>query len=172
MGKLSRRLRSPNFFPCFFLLTRDEPSLSLVMQQGREAWGSCPDVQGLQTFFLLLPSHERISLVEYGHAAEREGVGKLSRCQGTPNFVPSFFFLTSDNPCLSLVTEQGGEAWGSCPDVQGLETIFLLFPSHERISLVEFGHAVGKGRVGKLSRRPGFPNYFPASSLSRENIPG
>ena len=91
---------------------------------------------------------------------------------------------------------QTGVAWGSCPDVKGLPTLFpvssfsrennpgwvwsrsregsrgevvptlrdsklcsLLFLSHERISLVESGHAVGKGGVGKLSRRPGAPNF-------------
>ena len=68
--------------------------------------------------------------------------------------------------------QQGGEAWGSCPDAQGLQTIFLLFPSHERITLVESGHAEGRGEVGKLSRRPGTPNYFPVFSFSRENNPG
>ena len=45
---------------------------------------------------LLLPSHERITLVESGHAAGRGEVGKLFRRPGTPNFVPCFFFLTSD----------------------------------------------------------------------------
>ena len=143
------------------------------MQQGREGWGSCPDAQGLQTIFLLLPSHERIFLVESCHAAGRGGVGKLSRRPGTPKFVPAssffrenspgwvwsrnrkgrrgevvptlrdskifvpcFFFFTRDDPWLNLVTQQGGEGWGSCPDAQGLQ--FL----------------------------------FPASFFSRENIPG
>ena len=68
--------------------------------------------------------------------------------------------------------QQGGESWGSCPDVQGLQTSLPLLPSPERKTLVESGHAAGKGGVGKLSRRPGIPNYFPGSSLSRENITG
>ena len=68
--------------------------------------------------------------------------------------------------------QQGGEAWGSCPDAQGLQTLLLLLRSPERITLVESGNAPGKGKVGKLSRRLGTPNYFPASSFSRENIPG
>ena len=43
---------------------------------------------------LLLASHERITLVESGHAAGKGGVGKLFRRPGTPNFVPCFFLLT------------------------------------------------------------------------------
>ena len=130
MGRLSRLPGTPNFVPCFFLLTREQPWLSLVTQQGEEGWGSSPDAIGLQTLFsassfsrennprsiwsrsrerrggevvptprdskicsLLLPSHERITLVESGHAAGRGDVEKLSRRPGTPNFVPCFFFL-------------------------------------------------------------------------------
>ena len=48
----------------------------------------------------------------------------------------------------------------------------LLLPFHERITLVESGQAAGRGIVGKLSRRPGTPNFVPASSFSRENNPG
>ena len=99
-------------------------------------------------------------------------MGKLSRQSGTPNFVPCFFFLTREKPWLRLVMQQGGESWGSCPDVQGLQTLLPLLPSLKRITLVESGLAAGMGGVGKLSRRPGIPNYFPASSLSRENITG
>ena len=79
------------------------------MQQGREGWGTCPYAQGLQTIFLLLPSHERISLVESGRAAGRGGVGKLSRCPGTPNFAPASSFSRENNSLLGLVTQQGGE---------------------------------------------------------------
>ena len=64
----------------------------------------------------LLLSHERIPLVESGHAAGRGGVGKLSRLPGTPIFFPCFFLLTREYPWLSLVMQQGREAWGSCPD--------------------------------------------------------
>ena len=91
------------------------------MQQGGESWGSCPDVQGLQTLLHLLPSLERLTLVESGHAVGRGGVGKLSRRPGTPNFVPCFFLLTREKPWLSLVGQQGGEGWGSRPDAQGLQ---------------------------------------------------
>ena len=68
--------------------------------------------------------------------------------------------------------QQGGEAWGSCPDAQGLQTLFLLLLSLERIILVGSGHAAGRGGVGKLSRRPGTLNFAPASSFFRENNPG
>ena len=68
--------------------------------------------------------------------------------------------------------QQGREGWGSCPDAQGFQTIFLLLPSYERIILVKSGHAAGKGGVEKLSRRPGTPKIVPASSFSRENNPG
>ena len=116
-------------------------------------------------FSLLLPSHERRTLIESGHAAGTGGVGKLSRRSGTPNFVPCFFFLPREKPWLSVVMQQGGEGWGSCPDAQGLQTIFLLLPSHESIFPVESGHAVGRGGVGKLSRRPGTPNFVPCFFL-------
>ena len=139
------------------------------MQQGGKAWGSCPDAQGLQTLFLLLLSLQRKTQVGFGHAAGRGGVGKLSRRSGTPNFVPCFFFLPREKPWLSLVMQQGKEGWGFCLDAHGLQTIFLLHPYHERISLVESGHAAGKGVVGKLSRRPGTPNFVPCVFfLSRE----
>ena len=172
------------------------------MQQGRERWGSCPDARGLQTIFLLLPFHEKISLVESGHAAGRGSVEKFSRRPGTPNFVPVSCFSRENNPLLGLVTQQGGEARGSSPDDQGLQTLFpassfsrennpglvlsgsregrggevvptprdsklcsLLLLSHERITLVESGHAVGRGGVGKLSRRPWTPNFVPCFFL-------
>ena len=48
-----------------------------------------------------------------------------------------------------------------CPDAQGLQTLFLLLLSLERINLVESGHAAGRGGVGKLSRRPGTLNFAP-----------
>ena len=116
--------RDSKLFSCFFLLTREHSWLSLVMQQGGEAWGSCPDAQGLQSLFLLLLYLERITLVRSGHAAGRGGVGKLSQRSGTPNFVPCFFFLTREYPWLNLVTQQGGEGWVSCRDAQGLQTLF------------------------------------------------
>ena len=131
------------------------------MQQGREGWGSCPDAQGLQTIFLLLPSHERITLVESGHAVRREGVGKLSRRRGTPNFVPCFFLFTREKPWLSLVTQQGGEVWEVDPTSTESKRFSLLLPSHERITLVGSGHVPGRGGVGKLSRRSGTPNFVP-----------
>ena len=129
------------------------------MQQEREGWGSCPDAQGIQTLFLLLPSHERISLVDSGHNAGRRGVGKLSRRPGTPNFVPCFFLLTRVKPWLSLVRKQGGRGEEVVQTPRNFKFCSLLLPSHERITLVESGHAAGRRRVGKLSRRPGTPNF-------------
>ena len=67
---------------------------------------------------LLLPSHERITLVESGHAVGRGGVRKLSRRPGTPNFVPCFFLL----PRHKTLVESGhaaGKGWvgelSQCP---------------------------------------------------------
>ena len=48
----------------------------------------------------------------------------------------------------------------------------LLLFSDERKTLVESSHAAEREGMGKLSRRPRNPNYFPASSFSRENNPG
>ena len=121
-------------------------------------------------FSLLLPSHERITLVESGHAAGRGGVGKLSQRSETPNFVPCFFFLTREYPWLSLVTQQGGEAWGSFPTPRDSKLCSLLLPSHGRITLVESGQAAGTGKVGNMSRRPGTPYFVPCFFLFHERI--
>ena len=67
--------------------------------------------------------------------------------------------------------QQGWEARGSCPDAQGLQTLFLLLLSLERITLVGSGHAARRGSVGKLFQRSGTPNFVRASSFSRENNP-
>ena len=64
------------------------------------------------------------------------------------------------------------EGWGSCPDAQGIQTIFLPLFFHERTSLFESGYAAGREGVGKLSRRSGTQKFVPASSFSRENNPG
>ena len=131
------------------------------MQQGEEAWGSCPDAQGLQTLFLLLLYLERRNLIESGHAAGRGGVGMLSRRPGTPNFVPIFSFSRENNP---------GRVWSRSREGRGVEIVqtprdsklcSLFLPSHERRTLIESGHKAGKGGVGKLSRRPGTLNFVP-----------
>ena len=58
---------------------------------------------------LLLPSHERITLIEFGYAAGRGGVGKLSRRPGTPNFVHLLLFLESITLVGSVhAAERGG----------------------------------------------------------------
>ena len=135
------------------------------MQQGREGWGSCPDAQGLQTIFLLLPSHERIFLVESGHAAGRGGVGKLSRRPGTTKFVPASSFSRENNPGWVWSRNREGRGGEFVPTPRDSKLCSLLLPSHERITLVESGHAAGRGEVGKLSRRPGTPNFFPCFFL-------
>ena len=47
---------------------------------------------------LVLPSPERIILVESGHAAGKGRVGEFSRRPGTPNYFPAFFFSRENNP--------------------------------------------------------------------------
>ena len=138
------------------------------MQQGREGWGSCPDPQRLQTVFLLFPSHERIFLVESGHAAGRGGVGKLSRRPGTPKFVHASSFSQESNPgwvCSRNRERRRGEV---VPTLRDSKLCSLLLLSHERISLVESAHAAGRGGVGKLSRRPGTPNFVPCFFLLKK----
>ena len=165
MGKLSRRPGTPNFVPCFFLLPREKPWLILVMQQRREGWGSCPDAQGLQTLFLLLPSHEIIILVESGHAAGKGGVDKLSRRPGTPKFFPASSFSRENNPGWVWSRNKERRRGEVVPTLRDSKLCSLLLLSHERISLVESAHAAGRGGVGKLSRRPGTPNFVPCFFL-------
>ena len=142
------------------------------MQQGREGLGSCPDAQGLQTIFLFLRSHERRFLVESGHAAGRGGVGKLSRRPGTPNFVPAFSFSRKNNPGWVWSRNREGRRGEAVPTLRDSKLCSLLLFSHERTSLVESGHAAGRGGVGKFPDAQGLQTLFPASSLSRDNIPG
>ena len=155
MGKLSQHPGTPNFVPCFFLLTR---RITLVESCHAAGTGGrrevVPTSKDSKHFSLLLPSHERITLVESGHAAGRGGVGKLSQRSETPNFVPCFFFLTREYPWLSLVTQQGGEAWGSFPTPRDSKLCSLLLPPHGRITLVESGQAAGTGKVGKMFQTP------------------
>ena len=128
------------------------------MQQEREGWGSCPDAQNSNIFSLLLPSHERISLVESGRVAGRGGVGKLSRHPGTPNFVPASSFSRENNP---------GWVWSCSKEGRGGEVVqtpttlnFAPAASFSReITLVESGHAAERGGMGKFYRRHGTPNF-------------
>ena len=135
------------------------------MQQGREGWGSCPDAQGLQTIFLRLPFHERIILVESGHAAGRGGVGKLSRRSGTPKFFPASSSFRENNPGWVWSLNREGRRLEVVPTLKDSKLCSLLLLSHERISLVESGHAAGRGGLGKLYRRPGSPNFVPCFFL-------
>ena len=129
------------------------------MQQGREGWGSCPDAQELQTIFLLLHSQEKLSLVEIGHATGRGGVGKLSGRPGTPNFVPASSLEKENIPGWVWSRSREGRRGEVVPTLRDSKLCSLLLPSHERITLVVSGHAAGRGGVGKLSRRPGTPNF-------------
>ena len=135
------------------------------MQQGREGWRSCPDAQGLKIIFLLLPFHERLTLVEYGHAAGREDVGKFSRRPGTPNFVPASSFSRENNPCWVWSRSREGRRGEVLPTPRDSKLYSLLVLSHDRITLVDSRHEVRSGGVGKMSRRPGTRNFFPCIFL-------
>ena len=108
---------------------------------------------------LLLLSYERLTLVEFGHAAGRGGVGKLSRRPGTPNFVPASSFSREKNPGRVWSRSRVGRDGEIVPTPRDSKLCSLLLPSHEGITLVESGHAAGRGGVGNLSRRPGTPNF-------------
>ena len=165
VGKLSRRRGTPNFVPCFFLFTREKPWLSLVTQQGGEVWEVDPTSTESKRFSLLLPSHERITLIVSGHAAGSGGVGKLSRRPGTPNFVPVSSFSRENNPGLVWSRTREGRRGELVPTLRDSKLCSLLLLSHEKRALVESGHAAGRGGVGKLSRRPGTPNFVPCFFL-------
>ena len=96
MGKLSRHPGNPNFVPASSFSRENNPGR--VWSRRREGRGGeiVQTRRDSKICFLFLLSHERITLVESGHAAGNGGVGKLSRRPGTLNFVPIFFFLTSE----------------------------------------------------------------------------
>ena len=100
---------------------------------------------------LLLLSHERITLVESGHAAGRGGVGKFSRRPGTPNFVPASSLSRENNPGRVWSCSRVGRDGEIVQTPTDSKLCSLPLPSHERITLVEFGHAAGRRGVGKLS---------------------
>ena len=108
---------------------------------------------------LLLLSHERITLVESGQAAGRGGVGKLSRRPGTPKFVPASFLSRENNPGRVCSRSRVGRDGESFQTPRDSKLCSLLLPSYERITLVESGHAAGRGGVGNLCRHPGTPNF-------------
>ena len=96
MGKLSRRPKTPNFVSASYFFRENNPGW--VWSRSRE--GRRGEVvqtpRDSKLCSLLLLSHERITLVESGHAARRRGVGKLSRRPGTPKNVPCLFHLTRE----------------------------------------------------------------------------
>ena len=56
---------------------------------------------------------------------------------------------------LSLVTQQGGEVWGKLSLRPRSPKLFsLLLPAHERRTLIESGHAAGRGRRGEVVQTP------------------
>ena len=83
---------------------------------------------------------------------------------------PASSFSREINPGWVGSRSREGRRGEVVPTIRDSKVCSLLLLSHERIALVESGHAAGKGGLGKLSRRPGTPNYFPASSFSREII--
>ena len=96
MGKFSRRPGTPNFVSASSFSRKNNPGW--VWSRSRE--GRRGEVvrtpRDSKLCSLLLLSHERITQVESGHAAERRGVGKLSRRPGTPKLVPCIFHLTRE----------------------------------------------------------------------------
>ena len=118
-------------------------------------------------FFFL--SREKL-LVGSGHAAGRGGVGKLSRCPGTPNFVPASSFSRETNPGWVWSRNREGKRGEVVPTLRDSKLCSLLLPFHERITLVESGHAVGRGGVGNLSRRQGTPKFCSLLLPSHERI--
>ena len=114
---------------------------------------------------MLLLSHERITLVESGHAAGRGGVEKLSRRPGTPNFDPASSFSRENNPGRVWSRSKEGRGGDIVQTRRDSKLCSLFVPSHERITLVESAHAAGRGGVGKLSRRPGTLNFVPCFFL-------
>ena len=120
---------------------------------------------------LLLLSHERITLVESGHAAGRGGVGKMSRRPGTSKFVSASSFSRENNPGWVWSRSRVGRDGEIVQTPRDSKLCSLLLPSHERKTLVEFGHAAGRGGMGKLSRHPGIPNFVPCFFLLTREKP-
>ena len=114
---------------------------------------------------LLLSSHERITLVESGHAAGSGSRGKLSLRPRTPNFFPASFFSREKNPGWLWSRSREGRRGEVVPTPRDSKLYSFLLRSHERITLVESSHEVGKGGVGKLSLRPRTPNFVPCFFL-------
>ena len=78
-------------------------------------------------------------------------MGKLSRRPGTPKFVPASSFSRENNPCLVWSRGRKERRGEVVPTLRDSKLCSLLLLSHERITLVESGHAAGGGGVGKLS---------------------
>ena len=97
-------------------------------------------------------------------------MGKLSRCPGTPNFVRAFSFAQETNPGWVWSRSREGKSGEVVPTLRDSKLCSLLLPSHERITLVESGHAVGRGGVGNLSRRQGTPKFCSLLLPSHERI--
>ena len=96
MGKLSRRPGTLNFVPVSSFSRENNPGWVWSRTREGRRGEVVPTLRDSKLCSLLLLSHEKRALVESGHAVGRGGVGKLSRCPGTPNFVPCFFLLTSE----------------------------------------------------------------------------
>ena len=92
-------------------------------------------------------------------------MGKLSRRPGTPNYFPASSFSREKNPGRVWSPSREGRGGEVVPTPRDSKLCSLLLFSHERITLVESGHAAGRGGVGKLSRLVGTPNFVPCFFL-------
>ena len=94
-----------------------------------------------------------------------EAWGSCPEVKGFPTLFPASSFSRENNPGWVWSRSREGTRGEVISTLRDSKLCSLLFLSHERISLVESGHAAGKGGVGKLSRRPGTPNLFPCFFL-------
>ena len=92
-------------------------------------------------------------------------MGKLSRRQGTPNFLPASSFSRENIPGWLWSRSREGRCGEVVQMPRDSKLCSLLLRSHEKITLVESGHATGRGGVGKLSQRPMTPNFVPCFFL-------
>ena len=101
-----------------------------------------------------------------------EGCGNGPDAQGLQTLFSASSFSRENIPGLVWSRSWKGRFGEVDPTSRDSKYFSLLLHFHERITLVESGHAAGRGGVGKLSRRPGTPNFAPPSSFSRETNPG
>ena len=95
------------------------------MQQGGEAWRSCPDVQGLQSFF---PASSFSRENNPGWVWSRNKERRRGEVVPTLRDSKLCSLLLLSHERISLVESAHaageGRGGGSCPDAQGLQTLF------------------------------------------------